>query len=136
MAASGPSPTPAAWAARAAVQYDGSLGGGKVVNFGFPFETITNSVVRDAYMSDVLRFFGVLAPPSAAAAPVQPGPQHRHAHLDSQRGPQLPRSVQKQPFRFSLAEPRSDVIATNMTAFKVDSTVGAPQRFYRILLVN
>src|SRR5436853_1601090 len=48
----------------AAVQYDGSLGGGKLVNWGFPFETITNSAVRDVYMSDVLRFFGVLAPVS------------------------------------------------------------------------
>ena len=48
----------------AAVQYDGSLGGGKVVNFGFPFETITNAAVRDAYMSDVLQFFGVLDPPA------------------------------------------------------------------------
>src|SRR5207249_6973010 len=52
----------------AAVQYDGSLGGGKVVNFGFPFETITNSAARDAYMSDVLRFFGLIP------APVLSGP--------------------------------------------------------------
>src|SRR5207248_2052310 len=56
----------------AAVQYDGSLGGGKLVNWGFPFETITNSAVRDAYMSDILRFFGVLDPP--ALLPVQVNP--------------------------------------------------------------
>src|SRR5690606_19551042 len=42
----------------AAIQYDGSEGGGKVVYFGFPFETITSAAVRDAYMEDVLNFFG------------------------------------------------------------------------------
>lgn len=47
----------------AAVQYDGSAGGGRLVFFGFPFETITESSVRDEYMADVLRFFGALSPP-------------------------------------------------------------------------
>ncbi|HVV00557.1 MAG TPA: D-alanyl-D-alanine carboxypeptidase, partial [Verrucomicrobiae bacterium] len=47
----------------AAIQYDGGPGGFKLVNFGFPFETITNSVERDRCMSSVLQFFGVLDPP-------------------------------------------------------------------------
>jgi len=40
----------------AAVTYDGSLGGGKLVYWGFPFETITNSAARDAYMSGCCGF--------------------------------------------------------------------------------
>jgi len=41
----------------AAVCYDGSNGGGKVVYFGFPFETITSVSARNAYMADILKFF-------------------------------------------------------------------------------
>jgi len=37
--------------------YDGSSGGGKVVYLGFPFETITSTSVRNAYMADALSFF-------------------------------------------------------------------------------
>ncbi len=42
----------------AAIQYDGSSGGGKVVYFGFPFETITTAAVREAYLADALNFLG------------------------------------------------------------------------------
>lgn len=41
----------------AATSYDGSAGGGKVVYFGFPFETITNPEVRADYMKLVLAWF-------------------------------------------------------------------------------
>jgi hypothetical protein len=41
----------------AAIQYDGSVGGGKVVYFGFPFETITDLARRNQYMADILAFF-------------------------------------------------------------------------------
>ena len=41
----------------AAIQYDGSAGGGKVVYFGFPFETITSVALRQQYMADILTFF-------------------------------------------------------------------------------
>jgi hypothetical protein len=47
----------------AAIQYDGSAGGGKVVYFAFPFETITTAARRDAYMADILTF---LAPVGGA----------------------------------------------------------------------
>jgi hypothetical protein len=43
----------------AGVIYTGAAGGGKVVYFGFPFETITSDSVRSGYMADVLNFFGV-----------------------------------------------------------------------------
>ena len=41
----------------AAIQYDGAGGGGRVVYFGFPFETITSAARREQYMVDILTFF-------------------------------------------------------------------------------
>ncbi len=41
----------------AGVRYDGLAGGGKVIYFGFPFETITSPSVREAYMADILKDF-------------------------------------------------------------------------------
>jgi hypothetical protein len=43
----------------AAVQFDPGpgAGGGTVIYFGFPFETITSAGARNMYMSDILRFF-------------------------------------------------------------------------------
>jgi hypothetical protein len=41
----------------AAVQYDGSAGGGKVVSFGFPFECMSSASARAHCMGCVLRFF-------------------------------------------------------------------------------
>ncbi len=41
----------------AAIQYDGSAGGGHVVYLGFPFETITSANRRSQYMADALAFF-------------------------------------------------------------------------------
>ena len=42
----------------AGVVYNGAAGGGKVVYFGFPFETITSEGVRNACLADGLNFFG------------------------------------------------------------------------------
>jgi hypothetical protein len=55
----------------AAVQYDGTSGGGNVVVLGFPFETITSATARNAIMDDMLNFFNVPtnAPPVIAAEP-------------------------------------------------------------------
>ena len=55
----------------AAIQYDGSAGGGKVVCFGFPFETITSSSVRSQYMTAILNFLA----PSAPSIATQPANQ-------------------------------------------------------------
>jgi hypothetical protein len=41
----------------AAVQYDGSAGGGKVVCLGFPFECLCSADERARYMDRMLRFF-------------------------------------------------------------------------------
>jgi len=45
----------------AAVQYDGSAGGGKVVCLGFPFECLSTAEARTRYMASVLRFFAAPA---------------------------------------------------------------------------
>jgi len=61
----------------AAIQYDGSLGGGKLVYLGFPFETLTNATRRAEYMADILNFLYV--PPTPAieieSISLQPGDQ-------------------------------------------------------------
>jgi len=41
----------------AAIQYDGSAGGGRVVYLGFPFETIASATRREQFMADALTFF-------------------------------------------------------------------------------
>jgi hypothetical protein len=41
----------------AATRYPGQNSQGKVVFFGFPFETITSSAIRSAYMADILEDF-------------------------------------------------------------------------------
>jgi D-alanyl-D-alanine carboxypeptidase len=121
----------------AAVQYDGSLGGGKIVNFGFPFETITNAAVRDAYMSDVLRFFGVLPAPALGQPLLNLAGGSITLNWTASAG-----LVYRVQYKTDLSDPvwqtlGADVTATNTTAFKMDTgLVGVPQRFYRILLVN
>ena len=121
----------------AAVQYDGSLGGGKLVNWGFPFETITNSAVRDAYMSDVLRSFGVLDPP--VLLPPQVNPASNAVTLSWTCSAGLLYRVQ---YKTNLSDPAwqtlgSDVPATDTMATKTDSSLGSTaHRFYRVFLVN
>ena len=44
-------------AGSAAIQYDGSAGGGRLVYFGFPFETISSATRRNQYLADILGFF-------------------------------------------------------------------------------
>ena len=41
----------------AGIVFDGGAGGPKVVNFGFPYETITDAVAREQVMAAVLQFF-------------------------------------------------------------------------------
>ena len=62
----------------AAIVYDGTPSSGKVVNWGFPFETVTNSALRDMYMSDVLRFFNLLPSPTLFPATVSGNTSHSH----------------------------------------------------------
>lgn len=54
----------------AGIVYDGSAGGGKVVYWGFPFETVTTSSARNAYLADILKLFS--RPPRFEAADLAP----------------------------------------------------------------
>jgi hypothetical protein len=51
----------------AALQYDGAVGSGRVIIFGFPFETITSPTRRNEYMSDILMFLSMPASTNAPA---------------------------------------------------------------------
>lgn len=57
----------------AAIQYDGAVGNGRVVVFGFPFEAITSAARRNEYMSDILNFLSqpvsTNVPPSIVVPP-------------------------------------------------------------------
>ncbi len=118
----------------AAVQYDGAPAGGKVMNWGFPFETITGAPVRAAYMSDVLRWFGVLPAPQMLPPWLEPGGNALALSWSASAG--LRYRVQ---FKTDLDDVwqtlGADVVATNTTAFKADN-VSAARRFYRVLLVD
>ncbi len=121
----------------AAVQYDGSPAQGKVMNWGFPFETITNVPVRTAYMSDVLRWFGVLDPPQLETPELHSTANALTLSWTASAG--LRYRVQ---FKNSVTDGvwqtlGADVVATNTRAFKTDpNALTSPQRFYRVLLVN
>jgi hypothetical protein len=58
----------------AAIQYAGAVGSGRVVFFGFPFETITSATRRTEYMTDILEFLSepvsTNVPPNITFPPV------------------------------------------------------------------
>ncbi len=117
----------------AAITYDGAPSSGKVVNWGFPFESITTSALRDVYMSDVLRFFDLLSSPIVLPTTINgntitinwtasAGVKYRvqyNTDLNFQNWTNL----------------TPDVTATSNVASKTD-TLGPGPRFYRVLLLN
>jgi D-alanyl-D-alanine carboxypeptidase len=121
----------------AAVQFDGAPAAGKVMNWGFPFETITNATTRTAYMSDVLRWFGVIEPPRML--PPQLNLAANSLTLTWTASAGLRYRVQ---FKANLADAPwhmlgADVTATNTFASQVDtSAFTVPRRFYRVLLLD
>lgn len=121
----------------AGVQYDGSPASGRVMNWGFPFETITNATARAAYMSDVLRWFGVLPPPQLQPPVFNPANNSLTLAWNASAG--LRYRVQ---FKTNLADAGwqtlgADVTATNTLALQVDVIAsGTPQRYYRVRLLD
>jgi hypothetical protein len=121
----------------AAIQYPGTGGGGKVINWGFPFETITSASTRDAYMADVLNTFGMIAPPQFQAAQVPASGGSVMLNWSTSSG--LKYRVQ---YKTNLTDAvwqtlGADILATNTVTSTTDSGASnAPQRFYRILVVN
>ena len=119
------------------MQYNGSLGGGKVMNWGFPFETITNSFLRTAYMSDVLRFFEVLDAPQLLPPQINPAGNTLTLAWSGSIGLRY-RIQYKTNLTVSLWQNLpGDVIATNLPLTKLEVLPAeATQRFYRVMLID
>jgi hypothetical protein len=107
------------------------------VNWGFPFETVTNSAARDAHMSDALRFFGVLPPPAITQAQFNPGANIFTVIWSASAGLNYRLQFKTNLNDAAWQNLAGDVTATNTTAFKIDALpANTPQRFYRVTLVN
>jgi D-alanyl-D-alanine carboxypeptidase len=119
----------------AAVQYNGTSRGGKVMTWGFPFETITSASVRDAFMSDVLFGFGTLPAPQFNASSIALTNNSLLLNWSTSSG--LKYRVQ---YKTNLADATwlqlgAVLQATGTNASQSDSTFGnAPSRFYRIMV--
>ncbi len=119
----------------AAVQHAGSGNGGRVVFWGFPFETITNAPARDAYMSDVLRFFDILERPMLFAPAVMPGGQTVNISWSSYSGLNYRLEYKEDLSDSSWTALGTAVTATNTICSKLDALT-AGRRFYRVALVH
>lgn len=118
----------------AAITYSG-VNGGKLVNFGFPFETITNSAARDAYMSDILRFFSLLAPPHLLMPQTNAVQNNITLRWTASAGLKYRLQYKTNLEQTTWSNLLPEITATNTTASTTDS-LGNTRRFYRVLLVN
>ena len=118
----------------AALQHVNSAAGSRLIYFGFPFEAITTTTAREAYMLDVLKFFNVLPTPDIVSVGItQPGA----VAISWTAIPGKRYRVQHQPNLgsgtwFQLA---GDITATHVVASKTD-LIGAGARFYRVMLIE
>jgi len=114
----------------AAIQYDGSAGGGRVVYFGFPFETITSESVRNACMADILRFFSrrprFETPAASAGNP---------ATLALRGEPGLTYTILRSDDLVAWTGFTNINAASGTVQFADPTSGGASQRFYRAVLV-
>lgn len=117
----------------AAVSYDGSLGGGRLVNFGFPFETVTNAAIREAYMTATLKFFGFLQQPVFQSADFGGNSILLSWSSTTNQRYRVQYNVDFNSTNWQALG--NDIKATNNLSFKLDSTISAStQRFYRVWL--
>ncbi len=110
----------------AGIRYDGSRDGGRVVYFGFPFETITTESVRNAYMADAL---GYLSARFGPAIFIQPQPvvvvQGGSTNLFARTSGSFPRAYQWRkdgqdiPGATSLVLNRSNVQAADAGDYEI-----------------
>lgn len=117
----------------AAVTYDGARGGGKLVYMGFPFESITNSPLRDAYMSDVLRFFDLLSAPTILPSTITGNTITLNWSASAGVTYRVQYTTDLSSGSWTTLSP--DVIATTTIASKTD-TLDIVPRFYRVILLN
>ena len=104
------------------------------MNWGFPFETITSAPVRDAYMSDVLRFFNLIPPPVLSIVHISAGAVF--FTWNSSSGLKYRVQYKKQLTDPNWTQLGSDITATNTLTSATDNSPGSAQRFYRVLLLN
>ncbi len=112
----------------AAVRYDGSAGGGKVVYFGFPFETITSASVRNAYLADILKDFSRPVRFEQITLLTNNCPR-----LVLSGEPGLTYAVQRSTNLVNWTT-FTNLVNTNGTFEFVDAPATAGQRFYKALL--
>lgn len=113
----------------AAVQYDGSAGNGKVVYFGFPFETITSAATRSAYMADILRFF---SKPSHFESLTWLPAQQLLVTLSAEPG--ITYAIQVSTNLTNWVTLTNILNQTGTVSFVDDAATNSPQRFYRTSL--
>ena len=122
----------------AAIQYGGTGGGGKVITWGFPFETIITASTRNAYPVRRVELFR--DDQRAAISGVAEFNQRRQrVTLNWSTSSGLKYRVQ---YKTNLTDATwqtlgADILATNTITSATDSGVtNAAQRFYRILVLN
>lgn len=114
----------------ASVQYDGSAGGGRLVFFGFPFETITSAALRNVYLADILRFFS--KPVRFEAITLLPD---RRTQITLSAEPGLTYAVQVSSNLTAWAPLTNLVNAGGSFSFVDQEPAGRSQRFYRAVLL-
>lgn len=118
----------------AAVQYADEITGSRVVYLGFPFETLATAGMREAYLFDVLSYFGVIPAPRLAVSSAM-GPEEVVLSWGT-----LPGRRYQLQFRESFdGEEWQNVggtfVANDQTASVVLS-MNVSQRFYRVVIVD
>jgi len=110
----------------AGIQYAGASGG-RVVYWGFPFETVTDEAIRADYMADVLRFFA--RPPRFERVSFGAGPSVR-LWLNGDPGEY---TLQTSPDLINWAFWTNVQMGLQPIEISDDSFTSAPRRFYRAL---
>lgn len=114
-------------AGAAAICYNGSAGHGKVVLFGFPFETISSASLRNDYMADILTFLTPPVPSRLELISWSPG--GIQLSLSGQGGATY--SVESSTNLLNWAEVTNFVNLNGSFQFSAPSPIEDQRRFYR-----
>ncbi len=112
----------------AASRYDGSAGNGKVIYFGFPFETITVGSIQNAYMVQVLKYF---SRPVRFDSVVLQSDQSVQMNLTGEPGLTYTMEVSTDFANWSTA---TNIFNANGTFGFLDDARSGERKFYRAVL--
>jgi hypothetical protein len=118
----------------AAVVYNGSPGLGKLVNIAFPLESIVGLTNRQAYVADVMRFFG-LVPPAKVKSQVDLALNKFTLSWNAVAGLKYRLQFKADLTQGNWTDISPDIFATN-TVVTATNAMSATAKFYRVLLVN